>query len=419
MIGSHHKSDIIIVGGGLVGLTLTLALAQACNGDLQITLVDPGALDPMVPTRPDARASALGAGSRRLFERLDVWQTLTADIQDVAAIDLTDSSLADAVRPVLLSYPAILGDGTPSMSIVSNVALLRALQHAVRRAPGVTIRAGQHVQTRHGQAIASTRDHATVTLASGEILTAALIVAADGRKSPLREAAAIKSVGWPYAQTGIVTSVTFELPHHGRAVQHFLPAGPFAILPLPGNRACLTWTESADTAERLMASDTATFAAAVDQRAGGTWGRIAVDGPRQSWPLEMFLARALVAERLALIGDAARSVHPLAGQGLNLGLRDVAALAETLVDAARTGQDIGALPGLEAYERWRRADGALSATSFELLNRMFSNDWAILRTIRSAGLGVVDRLPALKTFLLDEASGLTGRVPRLLRGEAL
>ena len=244
-----------------------------------------------------------------------------------------------------------------------------------------------------------------------------LLVAADGGKSQLREAAGIKVVRWSYPQIGIVATVRHEKPHQGRAVQHFLPGGPFAILPLTGNRSCITWTEEASRARAILALDDAGFLAEVETRFDYRLGTVELAGPCGSWPLDTHLARAMVANRLALVGDAAHGVHPIAGQGLNLGLRDVAALCEVITDAARLGLDIGTLATLERYERWRRLDSALSAATFDALNRLFSNDSTVLRTARDFGLGLVERLPALKQLFVAEAAGLTGEVPKLLRGE--
>jgi 2-octaprenyl-6-methoxyphenol hydroxylase len=226
-------------------------------------------------------------------------------------------------------------------------------------------------------------------------------------------------VGWSYPQVGIVTTVAHAKPHHGRAVQHFLPAGPFAILPLKGNRSSIVWTEGAAQGEAIMAANEAEFAAELGKRFGHRLGEIALAGPRQSFPLDLQIARAFVADRLALIGDAAHVVHPLAGQGLNIGMRDVAALAEIIVESSRLGLDVGAAPGLEHYERWRRFDSAFSAAVMDGLNRLFSNDSTPLRALRDLGLGLVERAPGLKRFLVREAAGATGNVPRLLRGERL
>jgi 2-octaprenyl-6-methoxyphenol hydroxylase len=222
---------------------------------------------------------------------------------------------------------------------------------------------------------------------------------------------------WSYPQTGIVTSVGHSRPHGGRALQHFLPSGPFAILPLRHNRSCITWSEDASEAVRLLALNQAAFREELARRFDYRLGEILEVGARAAWPLEMQLARTLTAERFALIGDAAHLVHPIAGQGLNLGLRDVAALTEVIAEAARLGLDIGSALVLERYARWRRLDAALSAGTFDALNTLFANDWTLVRTARDVGLALVDRLPALKAFFVAEAAGLTGEVPKLLRGE--
>jgi 2-octaprenyl-6-methoxyphenol hydroxylase len=243
------------------------------------------------------------------------------------------------------------------------------------------------------------------------------VVAADGRGSSLREAAGIKVVGWHYPQVGIAATVAHERPHRGAAVQHFLPAGPFAMLQLKGNRSCITWTEEERAGRAIMALADAEFLAEVDKRVGGRLGALSLEGARRCWPLEMHLARAYVGNRIALIGDAAHSVHPIAGQGLNLAFRDVAALAEVIAEAARLGLDLGDATVLARYERWRRFDSAVSAATFDGLNRLFSRDASLLRSARELGLGIVDRLPGLKQLLVAEAAGLTGEMPRLLKGE--
>jgi len=211
--------------------------------------------------------------------------------------------------------------------------------------------------------------------------------------------------------------VAHENPHHGNAVQHFYPAGPFAILPLKGNRSSIVWTEDKAVAEAITAADETTFLAELAKRFGSRLGNIAVAGPRQSFPLDFQMARGFVAERLALIGDAAHAVHPLAGQGLNIGFRDVAALTEIIVDNTRLGLDIGTAFLLARYERWRRFDSAFSATVMDGLNRLFSNDNGPLRALRDLGLGIVDQAPWLKRILIREAAGVSGSVPKLLKGE--
>jgi 2-octaprenyl-6-methoxyphenol hydroxylase len=408
MNAAPERYDVVIAGGGGIGLALACALADALGPAARIAVADRLGF----AGGRDVRASAVAAGSRRLLTALGVWAPLAAHAQAVTAVDITDSALDDAFRPVLVSYDNTVENGEPATHIVENQRLQAAILAGVSQRASVTLLGGA--------AVTGYRPHehgADVDLADGRALRAALVVAADGRASRLREAAGIAVVGWQYAQVGIVATVAHEKPHRSRAVQHFLPAGPFAILPLVGNRSCITWTEAEDKGRAIAALEDAGFLAEVEKRFGHRLGTITLAGPRGVWPLEMHLARALVADRLALTGDAAHLVHPIAGQGFNLGLRDVAALTEVVADAARLGMDIGSSIVLARYERWRRTDAALSAAAFDGLNRLFSSDWTLLRTARSAGLGLVERLPALKQFFVAEAAGLTGEVPKLLRGE--
>jgi 2-octaprenyl-6-methoxyphenol hydroxylase len=403
--------DALIVGGGAVGSALACAMADALGPSSRVGLVDPAAPGGS-PGPPDARASAISAGSKRLLDVLGIWSAVAPHAEPVASVDITDASLDDVFRPVLLSYDnTVSGDG-PATWIVENQRLQAALLDALARRPGI----GRIRGTVAGWQSAA---RGIVTLCDGRTLGAALVVAADGRGSRLRDAAGIGVVGWQYPQVGIVTIVAHDKPHRSRAVQHFLPAGPFAILPLRGNRACITWTEEEERGRAILALDDAAFLEEAEKRFGYRLGRIELAGPRGAWPLAMHLARALVADRLALVGDAAHLVHPIAGQGLNLGLRDVAALTEVTADAARLGLDIGSGVVLARYERWRRTDSAMSAAAFDALNSLFSNDWALLRTARDAGLRLVDSMPGLKQLLVTEAAGLTGQVPKLLRGEAV
>jgi 2-octaprenyl-6-methoxyphenol hydroxylase len=250
-------------------------------------------------------------------------------------------------------------------------------------------------------------------------LSARLLVAADGARSAIREQAGIATYGWNYDQSGIVTTVAHERDHHGRAEEHFLPAGPFAILPLKGRRSSIVWTETKAEADRIVALPDDEFHAELEKRFGLHLGDISVVGARRAYPLGLFVARGFIAERIALIGDAAHVIHPIAGQGLNMGLRDVAALAEAVIDGARLGIDVGAVSVLERYQRWRRFDTMAMGIATDSLNRLFSNNSDVLRLARDVGLGVVDRLPNLKEFFIREAAGLTGDVPKLLKGEVL
>jgi 2-octaprenyl-6-methoxyphenol hydroxylase len=421
--------DTVIVGGGAVGLALACALGDALGPECRLAIVDPAAGSD-TPPAPDARASALAAGSKRLLDALGVWAALAPHAQEVAAVDITDASLDDAFRPVLVSYDNTVEGGEggePATWIVENHRLRAALLDGLARRPAA-LRVGGAVAAWEAQG-----SRGVVTLADGRRLAAPLVVAADGRQSALRAAAGIGVVGWQYRQVGIVAILAHERPHRARAVQHFLPAGPFAILPLKAhgaghgpdegshagldNRSCITWTEEEARGRAIVALDDVGFLEEAERRFGYRLGRIALAGPRGAWPLQMHLARALVADRLALAGDAAHLVHPIAGQGLNLGLRDVAALTEVVADAARLGLDIGSAVVLERYARWRRADAAMSAAVFDGLNRLFSSDQPLLRTARDAGLRLVDRMPGLKQLLVAEAAGVTGEVPKLLRGE--
>jgi 2-octaprenyl-6-methoxyphenol hydroxylase len=404
----QERIDVLIGGAGFAGLSLALALRQALGDRFAVTIADPVFGRPVA----DARASAIAAAARRLFEALGVWDAVAARAEPMLDMVITDSKLDDAVRPVFLTFAGDVQPGEPFAHMVENGDILAALVDKAKQA-GVTL-----LPTAVAD-FATDQNGAAVRLASGATVRARLLVAADGARSRIRERAGIQSVGWSYGQTAIVTTVAHERPHHGRAEEHFLPAGPFAILPLPGNRASIVWTEAAAEAERIMRLDDAAFAAELEKRFGLHLGDIAVAGPRGAFPLGFAVARSFVADRVALIGDAAHMIHPIAGQGLNMGLRDVAALAEAIVDAARLGLDPGGTPVLERYQRWRRFDTMAMGLATDGLNRLFSNRSDVLRLVRDIGLGVVERLPAVKDFFIREAAGLTGEVPKLLKGEAL
>ena len=403
--------DVIIAGGGFVGMTLALALGQAAPKGFRLALVDAESPD---KSRVDARASALSAASKGLLSVLGVWPELAGNAEPIASIEITDSSLDAKRRPHFLGFDDDLRPGESGATMIENEDLIRALARAVAREPAIEIFAPDSIT-----GFEATPFDVQAKLASGGTLGAKLLIAADGKRSRLRERAGIKCVGWSYPQVGIVTTVKHAKPHGGKAVQHFLPEGPFAMLPLKGNRSSIVWTEDKATGEAIMAAGEATFLAELSKRFGTRLGDIALAGPRQSFPLDFQVARSFVGERLALVGDAAHAVHPLAGQGLNIGLRDVAALTEIVVEGARLGMDVGASSLLERYERWRRFDSAFSATVMDGLNRLFSNDNAPLRALRDLGLGIVDNAPWLKRALVREAAGVSGTLPRLLKGERL
>ncbi|MDE3122679.1 MAG: FAD-dependent monooxygenase, partial [Paracoccaceae bacterium] len=292
--------------------------------------------------------------------------------------------------------------------------LRRAVLAAMDAAPGITQLSGEAVVAQE-----ITPSHATVTLASGKTVSARVLIGCDGRTSGTAQRAGIGRTGWGYGQTALVCAVAHELPHDGIAQQFFTPAGPLAILPLKGNRAAIVWSEREATAKAIQALDDDGYLAALHERVGDYLGTLSLEGKRFTYPLNLTLANAFVAPRLALVGDAAHGVHPIAGQGLNLGLRDVGALAEVLIEAHRRGEDIGALDVLERYQRWRRFDSTALALGMDTVNRLFSNDNPILRIGRDLGMGVVNSLPGLRRRFIREAAGLTGDLPKLLQGRPI
>lgn len=405
--------DVVISGAGFTGLALAAALTAALGPEVRIVLVDRVA--PRAAAPPfDSRAFAVSASSKRMLAALGVWDEIAPHAEPVLSIEISDSPLDAGSRPTLLTYDNRLAGEEPGSFIVPDAALTAALVRAVARLGNVAVRAPGEIA-----GFEASQSGVTIALGSGAKLAARLLVAADGRRSRLRDMAGLKTVGWDYGQTGIVVTIAHERPHYGTAVQHFLPSGPFAMLPLGGNRTCITWSEERGEAARILSLDDASFLAEVQKRFGEKRGALTLAGRRQSWPLDMVLARSTVATRFALAGDAAHGVHPIAGQGVNLALRDVAALTEVIADAARVGLDIGNADALARYERWRRFDGAISALGFDGLNRLFSTDSSSMRQLRDFGLGIVDRLPEVKSLLVREAAGLTGEVPKLLRGERI
>jgi 2-octaprenyl-6-methoxyphenol hydroxylase len=408
MTEANAKTDILIAGGGFAGLALAIALRQGSGGALSVALADPA----MARGSGDPRASAIAAAARRLFETIGVWPAIEAGAQPILDMVVTDSKVENAMRPTFLTFDGEIAPGEPFAHMIENGPMVAALLDKAR-AEGVDLRPVAVTQFTHDPA------RVTAQLSDGASLSARLLVAADGARSVIREQAGIAVHGWDYDQAGIVTTIAHERPHNGRAEEHFLPAGPFAILPLTRNRSSIVWTESKAEAARIVALPDAEFLSELEQRFGLHLGDLAIAGPRRAFPLGLHVARSFIAERIALIGDAAHVIHPIAGQGLNMGLRDAAALAEAVIDSARIGIDVGAVSVLERYQRWRRFDTMAMGIATDGLNRLFSNNSDVLRLIRDVGLGVVDRMPNLKEFFIREAAGLTGDVPKLLKGEAL
>jgi 2-octaprenyl-6-methoxyphenol hydroxylase len=403
------QRSIVICGGAFAGLALAVALRQGLGADIPIIVADPALA--VRPSR-DPRATAIVAACRRLFEALGAWEAVAEKAQPILDMVVTDSRLEDATRPVFLTFAGDVEPGEPFAHMVENRHLIDAL---VARAEAEAI----DLQATAVTSYDARSGGIDVTLADGSLIEASLLVAADGARSKLRERAGIATHGWDYNQSGIVVTVGHERDHGGRAEEHFLPAGPFAILPLSGKRSSLVWTEKRAEAARIVGLGEGEFHGELERRFGLRLGEIkALDTPR-AFPLSYFVARSFIAERMALVGDAAHVIHPIAGQGLNLGLKDVAALAEVVVDAARLGIDLGQQDVLERYQRWRRFDTMAMGLATNSLNFLFSNQSTLLRTVRDIGLGLVDRAPPLKSLFIRQAAGLAGEVPRLLKGEAL
>jgi 2-octaprenyl-6-methoxyphenol hydroxylase len=403
--------DCIVAGGGHVGCSLALALRRA-DPHMRVALIDPAP----TPGGDDGRASAIAAAGRRFFEGLGVWPAMAGAAQPILDMQVTDSRLDDAIRPVFLTFDGALETGEPFAHMIANGVMVGALVDGARAA-GVEVMIPARVEDFDvGEAAVTAR------LAGGRRISAGLLVAADGVRSRLRDLAGIGVVRHDYGQSGIVATIAHERPHGGRALEHFLPSGPFAVLPLTDDaagrhRSSLVWTEKSAVADRLVSGDDFTFGLELERRIGRELGRIELLTRPRAFPLGLTLARDFVRPRFALVGDAAHGIHPIAGQGLNIGLRDVAALAEVVVEARRLGLDPGRIDVLEGYQRRRRFDAVEMGVVTDVLNRLFSNDLAPVRALRDIGLGVVDRLERLKTRFIREAAGIDGEIPRTMRGE--
>ncbi|GEP11927.1 FAD-dependent monooxygenase [Methylobacterium gnaphalii] len=415
-VSRRGSRGLIVAGAGIPGLTLALALKQANGEAIDITVCDPGLS--AGAARHRGRAYAVAAGPRRMFGQLGLWERIAPAAEAILDMAITDSRLADPVRPTFLTFAQgdEAADGEPFAHMVEAEPLVETLLTASRET-GITF---------EGTGIATAipeRDRIRATLGDGRELAASLIVAADGARSRLREAAGIGWVGWSYPQAGIVATIAHEREHEGRAYEHFLPSGPFAILPLPDrngrHRSSIVWTERQADVAALLGGEPEDTLAEIERRFGLKLGRLTLEDGPSTHPLNFGIARAFRGDRLALLGDAAHVIHPVAGQGLNLGLAGAAALAEAVTEALRLGTDPGAPEVLRAYERARRFDTVAMAAATDGLNRLFSNDALPVRLARDLGLGLVERLPSLKRFFIGEASTSRGAQPRLLRGEAL
>jgi len=406
-----HASDIIIVGGGLNGPTLALPLARA---GLRVTLVDAQDTAPRIAEDFDGRSYALALASQRLLATLGIWDMVADQSQPMLEIKVTDGRAGEGPGLFGLHFDHAEIEEGPMGYMLEDRCLRRALMQQVADESGITVMDGETVTD---QQIA--RDGVAVTLQSGQVLTARLLIGADGRRSGVAERAGLKRTVFDYGQTALVCAVSHERPHNGVAHQFFMPPGPLAILPLPENRSSIVWSERTDRAERIQALSDDAYLAELRPRFGDFLGEIGLAGARYTYPLNLTQAQSLIADRVALIGDAAQGLHPIAGQGLNAGLRDVGALAEVLIDASRRGEDIASPLVLQRYQEWRRFDRASLALATDVFNRLFSNDNSLLRAVRGLGMGVVNALPGARRGFIREAAGLTGDLPRLLQGRPI
>ncbi len=401
------EHDLIIVGGGLNGTALALAAAQA---GLTSCVVDALPVDTREAHDFDGRSYALARSSQRMLAALGLWDGLAAQAQPMNEIKVSDGRVGDADVFLGLHFDSAEIEEGPMGFMVEDRYLRRALLSAVAASDLITHRAGSVVVAQD-----SGPAHASVTLADGTTLSGRLLIGADGQNSGVATRSGIRRMGWRYAQTALVCAIAHEKPHGGVAHQLFLPAGPLAILPLTANRASIVWSETASRAQAINALPDARYLEVLRPRFGDFLGEISLAGARYTYPLTLSLARDFVAERVALVGDAAHRLHPIAGQGLNAGLRDVAALAHVITHAVRRGEDFGSPAVLARYRQWRRFDTAALATSTDMFNRLFSNDNPLLRLGRDLGMAAINAAPGLRRRFIREAAGLTGELPDLMR----
>lgn len=408
--GMKFDTDIVIAGGGLNGSTLALALATA---GFDVTIVDPLPGASRKAGDFDGRGYALSIASQRVLRALGVWDRISESAQPILDIVVSDGRAGEGPSPLTLHFDHTEIEEGPMGFMIEDRRLRPALLSALDDADVRQIDSARVI------AQAPDLSGIAVTLDTGTTLRARLLVGCDGKTSGIAARAGLRKTGWRYGQTALVCAISHDLPHNGTAHQFFMPAGPLAMLPLTGNRSSIVWTETDSEAARIDALDDEGYLSALRPRFGDFLGQISLAGKRFAYPLELSLAQNFVADRIALVGDAAHAVHPIAGQGLNAGLKDVAALAEVLTDAHRRGEDIGRADVLTRYQQWRRFDTATLALATDTFNRIFSNDNTLLRLARDIGLGLTNALPGLRRGFIREAAGLTGDLPRLAQGKPL
>lgn len=406
-----HTREILIIGGGLNGPALALALAQTGHS---VTVIDALATKVRKNAAFDGRSYAIALTSQRLLAAIGVWQHVAEKTQPMLEIKVTDGHAGRGASPFFMHFDHAEIEEGPMGHMVEDRHLRRAFLDALDVNENITQISGKTV-------VEQTVDlnGTSVTLNDGTVICGTLLIGSDGRGSGTAKRAGIKRTGWAYDQTALVCAISHELPHHGIAHQFFMPPGPLAILPLTGNRSSIVWSEKAATATHINTLDDAGYLQALRPRFGDFLGEISLTGKRFAYPLNLTIANSFIADRMALVGDAAHGMHPIAGQGLNAGLRDVAALTEVLTLAARRGEDIGSPLVLERYQQWRRFDTASLAMATDVFNRLFSNDNPVLRLGRDLGMGLVNALPGLRRGVIREAAGLTGDLPALMAGREI
>lgn len=406
-----YDSEILIVGGGLNGPALALALA---DGGISVTIVDALPLETLTGSDFDGRAYALALASKRMLVALGIWAQVEGNSQPILDIIASDGRPGEGAAPQTLHFDHSEIEEGPMGHMLEDRYLRRALLAALGAHPLITQINGHRV-------VAQLTDpmYAEIILDDGRRLTGRLLVGSDGRDSGTAKRAGIARSGWGYAQTGLVCAIAHEKPHNGVAHQFFMPSGPLGILPLPGNRCSIVWAETRARADWIKTLSDQDYLAELHPHFGDFLGKIRLEGGRFSYPLKLTIANSFAAERLVLVGDAAHGMHPLAGQGLNMGFRDVATLAEVLILANRRGEDFASPLVLERYQQWRRFDVTSMAITTDGINRLFSNDNPLLRAGRDIGLSVVNSLPGLRRGLMRQAAGLTGDLPKLMQGQVI
>jgi 2-octaprenyl-6-methoxyphenol hydroxylase len=402
--------DVIIAGGGLNGLTLALALDSA---GITTVVIDAFAPQESLSPKFDGRSYALSAASKKMLDALGLWEDLAHHAEPMLEIKVSDGAAGEAPSPFVMQFGDDDFSQGPMGFMVEDRHLRARLAQAVK-ASNVTLQSGQTITN---QTIHST--HVTVAIDGHRPITAAVLVGADGRNSRTAKTAGLTRTGWNYNQYSLVCAISHEKPHHGIAHQYFMPSGPLAILPLTQNRSGIVWTEQQHVAQNIHSLSDADYLDILRPRFGDFLGEISLAGSRYIYPLSLSTTHRMIAPRVALVGDAAHAVHPIAGQGLNSGFKDVAALAEVLCDTRRRGQDLGIHTTLAEYQKWRGFDNALLCTATNSFNRLFSNNNPLLRGIRDLGMGLINAAPKLRKNFVATAAGAAGDPPRLLRGEPL